>query len=104
MDHPQNRKNSVIRAKNIEDVEPVSKSKFSKKLMVWGTTDPQGVSELHVVPTGTKIYVAYFCENILKGAVLPAIQRNNSKGSILTQKMAPDMSKDYLPARWGTMS
>ena len=93
LDHPPNRKNAVIYAKNREDVDPVPKSKFSKKLMVWGMIGPEGVSKLHVATPGTKIDATYYREIILKQYMLPALQKKANRGSILMKKMAPDMSR-----------
>ena len=91
--HPPNRKNSVIYAKDREDVAPVPKSKFSEKLMVWGMIGPWGVSELHVAPPGTRIDATYYREIILKEYMLPAIGKRANRGSILKKNMAPDMSR-----------
>ena len=93
LDHPPNRKNSVIYAKNIGDVEPIPKSKFSKKFMVWGMIGTLGVSELHVIPSGTSVDANYYRETILKECKLPAMQRRAERGNILKKMLAPDMSR-----------
>ena len=93
LDHPPNRKNSVIYAQDREDVATFPKSKFSPKLMVWGMIGPEGVSELHVAPPGTRINASYYREIILKEYMLPALGKRANRGSILKKKMAPDMSR-----------
>jgi hypothetical protein len=47
---PETHKNNRVKAQNGSKVEQTQKSKFSSKIMVWGTMTASGVSKLHVLP------------------------------------------------------
>jgi hypothetical protein len=47
---PGTSKNDPVWAKKRSKVEPIQKSIFAPKIMVWGTMAASGVSELHVLP------------------------------------------------------
>jgi hypothetical protein len=46
-------------------VEPIQKSQFAKKIMVWGAMTASGVSKLHVSPPNQTVKAKYNQENIL---------------------------------------
>jgi hypothetical protein len=62
---PGNRKNNGVWAKQRSKVEPIQKSKFAPKIMVWGAMTASGVSKLHVLPPNQTLGVKYNQESIL---------------------------------------
>jgi hypothetical protein len=62
---PGNRKNDGVWAKHSSKVEPIKKSKFTPKIMVWGAMTASGVSKLHVSPPNQTVRVKYNQESIL---------------------------------------
>jgi hypothetical protein len=62
---PKTRKNDCVWAKKRSKIEPIQKSKFAPKFMVWGTMAASGVSELHVLPPNQTERSKYNQENIL---------------------------------------
>ncbi len=60
-----NHKNDGVCAKHRSKVEPIQKSQFAKKIMVWGAIPASGVSKLHVSPPNQTVKAKYNQENIL---------------------------------------
>ncbi len=62
---PGNHKNEGVWAKHRSQVEPIQKSKFPPKIMVWGTMTASGVSKLHVSSPNQTVKAKYIQERIL---------------------------------------
>jgi hypothetical protein len=45
-------------------LEPIQKSKFAPKIMVWGAMTSSGVSKLHVLPQNETVRAKYNQESI----------------------------------------
>jgi hypothetical protein len=56
---PGTRKNDMVWAKNTLKVEPIQKSKFASKIMVWGAMTASGVSKLHALPPNQTVRAKY---------------------------------------------
>ena len=62
---PGNHKNEGVWAKHRSQVEPIQKSKFPPKIMVWGTMTASGVSKLHVSSPNQTVKAKYNQDTIL---------------------------------------
>jgi hypothetical protein len=62
---PGTRKKDHVWTKKRSKVEPIQRSNFAPKIMVWGTMAALGVSELHVLPPNQTERAKYNQENIL---------------------------------------
>ena len=56
----------------------------------------QAVSELHLIPKGQMINVAYYKDWILAKTCLDADKRKRKTGSILERSMLPNMSEFFF--------
>jgi hypothetical protein len=80
-----NRKNDSVWAKHSSKVEPIKKSKFTPKIMVWGAMTASGVSKLHVSPPDQTVKTKYNQENILS-LFLPDDMNKTSDTGIFTER------------------
>ena len=62
---PGTHKNDRVWAQQSSKMDPIQKSNFAPKIMVWGTMAASGVSELHVLPPNQTERAKYNLENIL---------------------------------------
>ena len=65
LNHPPNRKNDCVWAKNPSEVEPIQTVKFPRKIQVWGMTSYRALSDSHFVPVGQTVTADYYINEIL---------------------------------------
>jgi len=82
-----NSQNDRIYTDSREKVAPSEQVKFSAHSMVWGAMSASGLSELHIVPQGTKVNAQYYIDNILQPTLLPVLTRRKKSGPATTRKM-----------------
>ena len=57
--------------------------------MIWGAMGVNGLSHLHIVPTGKTVTSNYYVDNILQRELKPAVMRTRSNGRIDQQRLVP---------------
>jgi hypothetical protein len=82
---PRNRKNDSFWAKHRSKVEPIQKSKFAPKFMVWGAMTASGMSKLHVSPPNQTVKAKYKQESILS-LFLPDDMNKTGDTGIVTER------------------
>ncbi len=82
---PGNRKNDGVWAKHRSKGEPIQKSKFAPKIMVWGAMTASGVSKLHVLPPNQTVRAKYNQESILS-LFLPVEMKKTTDTGKLTER------------------
>ena len=65
LNHPPNRKNDWVWAKNPSEVEPIQTVKFPRKIQVWDMKSYRALSDLHFVPVGQTVTADYYINEIL---------------------------------------
>ena len=87
--HIPNRQDDTVWGSQSENVPDVSCVKSSAKVMIWGAMGVNGLSNLHIVPTGQTVDSNYYIENILKKELKPALNRTRLTGKINSRRMVP---------------
>ena len=87
LNHPPNRKNDCVWAKNPSEVEPTQTVKFLRKIQVWGMMSYRALSELHFVPVGKTVTADYYINEILGKTLISAMNRKRKTGTVLQRKM-----------------
>jgi hypothetical protein len=80
------RKNDRVWAKKRSKVEPIQKSNFAPKIMVWGTMAASGVSELHVLPPNQTERAKYNQENILSLFLPDDMNKKGDTGKVTERR------------------
>ena len=86
LNHPPNRKNDCVWARNPSEVEPVETVKFPKKIQVWGMMSHRALSALHLIPVGQTVTADYYINEILGKAMMSAMDRKRESGTVLERK------------------
>jgi hypothetical protein len=84
---PLNRKNNGVWAKHRSKVEPIQKSKFAPKIMVWGAMTASGVSKLHVLPPNQTLRVKYNQESILSLFLPDDMNKTGDTGKVTERRL-----------------
>ncbi|KAI6658257.1 hypothetical protein LOD99_15526 [Oopsacas minuta] len=87
LNHPPNRKNDCVWARNALDVEPVQMVKFPKKIQVWGMMSHRALSELHFIPVGQTVSAEYYVSEILGKTLMSTMNRKRERGTVVERKM-----------------
>ena len=87
--HVPNRKNDTVWGSQSDNVPDVSCVKSSSKVMIWGAMGVNGLSHLHIVPTGKTVTSNYYVDNILQRELKPALMRTRSIGRIDQRRLVP---------------
>ena len=87
--HVPNRQDDIVWGSQSDNVPDVTCVKSSAKVMIWGAMGVNGLSKLHIVPTGKTIDSDYYIKHILKKDLKPALNRSRSTGKINTRKLVP---------------
>ena len=66
--------------------------KFPGKLQVWGMMSYNGLSNLHIIPSGQTVTTIYYLEEILKKTMMSAMHRDIDTGPVTERKLLSDMS------------
>ena len=62
-----------------------------------------GLSELHIVPQGTKVNAQYYIDNILQPTLLPVLTRKKKSGPATTRKMF-NMRSEMVFMQYGALA
>ena len=92
LNHPSNRKNDCVWAKNPSEEDPIQMVKFPKKIQVWGLMSHSALSNLHFIPPGQTVTADYYIKEILQKTLMSAFNRRREKGTVLQRKMLQKMS------------
>ncbi|KAI6657135.1 hypothetical protein LOD99_15921 [Oopsacas minuta] len=93
LNHPPNRKNDCVWARNTLDVEPVQMVKFPKKIQVCGMMSHRALSELHFIPVGQTVSAEYYVSEILGKTLMSTMNRKRERGTVVERKMLKNMSR-----------
>ena len=91
LNHPSNRKNVCVWARNPSEVEPVETVKFPNKIQVWGMMSHRALSA-HLIPVRQTVTADYYINEILDKAMMSAMDRKRESGTVLERKMLKKMS------------
>jgi transposase len=85
--HVPNRQDDVVWGSQSDEVPDVSCVKSSAKVMIWGAMGVNGLSKLHIVPSGKTINARYYVDKILQKELKPALNRQKNTGRIDERKL-----------------
>jgi hypothetical protein len=79
-------KKDGVWAKKRSKVEPIQKSNFAPKIIVWGTMAASGVSELHVLPPNQTERAKYNQENSLSLFIPDDMNKTSNNGKVTERR------------------
>lgn len=81
------RQDDVVCGSRSDEVPNVSCVKSSAKVMIWGAMGVNGLSKLHIVPSGKTINAKYKVDKILEKEPKPALnrQKNNTLTGLMNE-------------------
>ena len=82
MFHVPNRHGDIVWGSQSDNEPDVTCVKFSAKFMIWCAMGVNGLSNLHILPTGKTVDSDYPIEHILKKELKPALNRSRARGKI----------------------
>ena len=91
--HSPNRQNDRVWTADRNKVVATEKVKFPGKLQVWGMMSYNGLSNLHIIPSGQTVTTIYYLEEFLKKTMMSAIHRDRETGTVTERKLVSDMSR-----------
>jgi hypothetical protein len=83
---PGNCKNDGVWAKRRSKEEPIQKSKFAPKIMVWDAMTASGVSKLHVLPPNQTVRAKYNQESILSLFLPDDMNKTGDTGKVTERR------------------
>ena len=98
LNHPSNRKNDCVWARNPSEVEPIQTVKFPKEIQVWGMMSYRALSELHFIPVGQTVTADYYINEILDKTVYNE-QKTKNRHRFATENVKKYVRCD-ISTRW----
>jgi hypothetical protein len=83
---PGNCKNDGVWAKHRSKEEPIQKSKFAPKIMVWDAMTASGVSKLHVLLPNQTVRAKYNQESILSLFLPDDMNKTGDTGKVAERR------------------
>jgi hypothetical protein len=96
---PGNRKNDGVWAKHKSKVEPIQKSKFAPKIIVWGAMTASGVSKIHVLAPNQTVRAKYNQESILSLFLPDEMKKTRDTGKVTARRFMKTCSIDIVAGR-----
>ena len=97
LNHPSNRKNDCVWARNPSEVDPIRTVKFPKKIQVWSMMSYRALSELHFIPVGQTVTADCYINEILDKTLMSAMNRKRKTENI-KKYVRCDISTRWCPS------
>lgn len=94
------RQDDVVWRSQSDEVPNVSCVKSSAKVMIWGAMGVNGLSKLHISPSGKTINAKYYVEKILQKELKPALNWPKKHWQDWWTKVGSISRTRYAGSRW----